>query len=38
MIILEPHSYYSVKMSLLAIKWCIKKKLSEEAFKIYEMK
>jgi hypothetical protein len=38
MIVLEPHTYYSVKLSLLAIKWCMKKHLYEEAYKIYEMK
>lgn len=38
MVLLEPHSYYSTKCSLLAIKWCVKKKLIDEALKIYEMK
>ena len=38
MVLLEPHSYCSTKCSLLAIKWCIKKKYIEEAVKIYQMK
>jgi tetratricopeptide (TPR) repeat protein len=38
MVLLEPHTYYSTKCSLLAIKWCVKKRYFEEATKIFEMK
>ena len=35
---LEPHNYCSLKVSLLAIKWAIKKKNEDLANKIFEMK
>ena len=35
---LEPHNYCSTKVSLLAIKWAIKKKNEDLANKIFEMK
>ena len=38
MVVMEPPSYYGVKLTLLAVKWCIKKGLVDEAFKIYSMK
>lgn len=38
LLVLEPPCYWGAKIGLLAVKWCVKKRLSEEATRIYELK